>query len=137
MASLSGHSIAGVLSSRRLLECGNGDVTATGCSHPISSAAAANTSPRPPPAARQAHFNTPHSFDRLYGLIILNIYGSHFPKPSMFIQHLGDHSTAPFIPPITHTHLSLLSPPPPSCFPPVAQTLEGCVACEAERFKQT
>lgn len=104
---LSGHSIAGVLSVRRLLDCGNGDVTAAGCSHPISSAAA--TSPRPPPAARQAHFNTPHSFDRLYGLIILNIYGSHFPKPSMFIQHLGDHSTASFTPHHTYTSLSSLS----------------------------
>lgn len=64
-------------------------------------------SPPPPPpsscfkaaaaaAACRTHFNTPDSFDRLYGLIILNIYRSHFPKPSMFIQHLGDHSTAPF-----------------------------------------
>lgn len=65
-------------------------------------------------AACHAHFNTPDSFDRLYGLIILNIYRSHFPKPSMFIQHLRDHSTAPFsTPPPPHPHnihTSLFSP---------------------------
>lgn len=57
-------------------------------------------------AAWHAHFNTPGSFDRLYGLIILNIYRSHFPKPSMFIQHLGDHSMALFSnkPPQLHSH---------------------------------
>lgn len=69
-------------------------------------------------AAWHAHFNTPGSFDRLYGLIILNIYRSHFPKPSMFIQHLGDHSMALFSNPPpqlhaadthTHTHTSLFS----------------------------
>lgn len=65
-------------------------------------------------SACHTHFNTPDSFDRLYWLI------SHFPKPSMFIQHLGDHSTAPFCipslrrPQKTYTHpyfLFLLAPP--------------------------
>lgn len=73
-------------------------------------------------AARHAHFNTPDSFDRLYGLIILNIYRSHFPKPSMFIQHLRDHSTAPSSPTPHNIHTSLFSPS--SCFsppPPLAQ----------------
>lgn len=80
--------------------------------------------PTPPPpsapftaaataAACHAHFNTPNSFDRLYGLIILNIYRSHFPKPSMFIQHLWDHSVPP--PPCTLAPLFapflLFSPP--------------------------
>ena len=102
------------------MECVNVDVTAAGCSHPVSSACHYQPPPHPPPhppssssfssfkaaataAACHAHFNTPDSFDRLYGLIILNIYRSHFPKPSMFIQHLGEHSMAPFSA-HTHTH---------------------------------
>lgn len=74
---------------------------------------------------------------------ILNIYRSHFPKPSMFIQHLGDHSPAPFsIPPplahpcYTHTQtlvfsfslfLSSLPRPPSSLYyiPPLYVPLPG------------
>ena len=93
------------------------------------------TPPPPPPssfssfkaaataAACHAHFNTPDSFDRLYGLIILNIYRSHFPKPSMFIQHLGEHSMAPFSAHThTHTHTPLFSPFPRSS-PPLLLSL--------------
>lgn len=87
----------------QLVKCVNVDVTAAGCSHPVSSAchyqppsSSSSFKAAAAAAACHAHFNTPDSFDRLYGLIILNIYRSHFPKPSMFIQHLGDHSTAPF-----------------------------------------
>lgn len=76
-------------------------------------------------AVCHTHFNTPDSFDRLYGLIILNVYRSYFPKPSMFIQHLRDHSTAPFSilllphPPNFHTFLFSLV----SCFsPPLSLT---------------
>lgn len=83
----------------------NADVTAASCScaHPVSSAASR------PPAARCANLNTPCSFDRLYGLIILNIYGSRLPKPSMFIQHLAERSVAPLP---RHAHTSSFSPSP-------------------------
>lgn len=124
---------------QQLVDCGNVDVTAAGCSHPVSSAChyqpTSSTSPSSFKAAVcHTHFNTPDSFDRLYGLIILNIYRSHFPKPSMFIQHLGDHSMAPFSAPHPHstsrhtqnrdTYTFLFSPFSLlwSCFPPLVET---------------
>lgn len=135
---------------RQLVECVNVDVTAAGCSHPVSSACLYQSPPPPHPPIPllkllraslililQTHLTVFIDFT------ILNIYRSHFPKPSMFIQHLGDHSPAPFsIPPplahpcYTHTQtlvfsfslfLSSLPRPPSSLYyiPPLYVPLPG------------